>query len=219
MPPPSAGPPDRPSTVLLGGDAGGSHCTVVIGAADLTVLGRADGPAAAMKPGAAAASAAALVETARRAAGLAGVDLPAERAVIGAAGAGRPQEQAALAAALVRPGPATPAQVAALAPHVLTAAGEGDAVARRAVSDAARELVDLVAALERYFPDAGPIPVAMTGGVLRPQSPLLGAFGERLAAEVHRARLVRNMIDTPVGALKLAAEEQRDVKKRRKKKT
>src|SRR5947207_391118 len=68
MPPPSAGPPDRPSTVLLGGDAGGSHCTVVIGTADLKVLGRADGPAAAMKPGAAAASAAVLVETARRAA-------------------------------------------------------------------------------------------------------------------------------------------------------
>jgi len=102
MPPPSAGPPDRPSTVLLGGDAGGSHCTVVIGTADLKVLGRADGPAAAMKPGAAAASAAVLVETARRAAGLAGLDLPAERAVIGAAGAGRPQEQAELAAALVR---------------------------------------------------------------------------------------------------------------------
>ena len=324
MPPPSAGPPDRPSTVLLGGDAGGSHCTVVIGTADLKVLGRADGPAAAMKPGAAAASAAVLVETARRAAGLAGLDLPAERAVIGAAGAGRPQEQAELAAALVQTGlarqvrvvtdaeaslatafvggpgilvsagtgsiayardpggrlhssgghgwqvgdegggywlgrralaaaarahdgrgeattllarvlsalgvqhfgelvrwasTATPAQVAALAPQVLTAAGEGDAVARRALADAARELVDLVAALERYFPDAGPIPVAATGGVLRPQSPLLGAFGERLAAEVHRARLVLNLIDTPVGALKLAAEEQRDVEKRRGKET
>ena len=105
---------------------------------------------------------------------------------------------------------ATPAQVAALAPHVLTAAGEGDAVARRAVADAARELVDLVAALQRYFPDAGPIPVAATGGVLRPQSPLLEAFGERLAAEVHRARLVRNMIDTPLGALKLAAEGDKE---------
>src|SRR6266516_2424008 len=101
---PAASPPDRPSAVYLGGDAGGSHCTVVIGAADLTVLGRADGPAAAMKPGAAAASAAVLVETARLAAGLAGVDLPAERAVIGAAGAGRPREQAELAAALVQTG-------------------------------------------------------------------------------------------------------------------
>src|SRR5205823_14693528 len=99
MPPPSAGPPDRPSTVLLGGDAGGSHCTVVIGTADLKVLGRADGPAAAMKPGAAAASAAVLVETARRAAGLAGLGLPAEREVVGAAGAGLPQVPTRLATA------------------------------------------------------------------------------------------------------------------------
>src|SRR5438552_16880467 len=71
-------------------------------------LGRADGPAATMKPGAAAASAAVLDETARRAAGMAGLDLPAERAVIGAAGAGRPQEQAELAAALGRTGSARP---------------------------------------------------------------------------------------------------------------
>src|SRR5213594_1054343 len=142
MPPPSAvpspsdSPSVRPSAVLLGGDAGGSHCTVVIGAADLTVLGRADGPAAAMKPGAAAASAAVLVETARRAAGLAGVDLPAERAVIGAAGAGRPREQAELAAALVRTGLARQVRVvtdaeASLAtafaggPGILVSAGTG----------------------------------------------------------------------------------------------
>src|SRR6266536_683525 len=110
MPPPSAvpspsdSPSGRPSAVLLGGDAGGSHCTVVIGAADLKVLGRADGPAAAMKPGAAAASAAVLVETARRAAAQAGIELPAERAVVAAAGVGRAQEGAELEAALVQAG-------------------------------------------------------------------------------------------------------------------
>src|SRR5213596_4193790 len=39
---------------------------------------------------------------------------------------------------------ATPAQMAALAPHVLNAAREGEGVARHAVDDAARELVELV---------------------------------------------------------------------------
>src|SRR3989454_12563856 len=83
-------PPIRPSDIFLGADAGGSHSTVVIGTADLTILGRADGPPASMKPGGAAASAAVLGETARRAATQAGSDLPAARAGGGAAGAGGP---------------------------------------------------------------------------------------------------------------------------------
>src|SRR2546422_4409327 len=82
-----------PSAALLGADAGGSHSTVVIGTADLTILGRADGPGSAMKPGGAAASAVVLAETARRAASQAGIHLPVGRAVVGAAGAGRAQEQ------------------------------------------------------------------------------------------------------------------------------
>src|SRR5256712_13400867 len=82
----------RPSAVLLGADAGGSHSTVVIGTVDLTILGRADGPGAAMKPGGAAASAVVLAETARRAASQTGIDLPVDRAVVGAAGGGRPPE-------------------------------------------------------------------------------------------------------------------------------
>src|SRR2546422_10636499 len=78
-----------PSAALLGADAGGSHSTVVIGTADLTILGRADGPGSAMKPGGAAASAVVLAETARRAASQAGIHLPVGRAVVGAAGGGR----------------------------------------------------------------------------------------------------------------------------------
>ncbi len=101
---------------------------------------------------------------------------------------------------------ATPAQVAALAPHVLNAAREGEAVARGAVDDAARELVGLVVTLERHFPGAGPVPVALAGGLLLPQSPLTTAFRERLAAALKRARLVPNRIDPAVGALRLAAE-------------
>src|SRR5207249_10098852 len=91
------------SALLLGADAGGSHSTVVVGS-PTKILGRADGPGAAMRPGGAAKSAAVLAETARRAAVQARVDLPVERAVVGAAGAGRAQEQAELAAALVEAG-------------------------------------------------------------------------------------------------------------------
>src|SRR5207248_7323942 len=94
----------RQSDVFLGADAGGSHTTVVIGTADLTILGRADGPPAAMKPGGAPASAAVLSETGRRAAAQGGVDLPVERALVAAAGAGRAQERAELEAALAQAG-------------------------------------------------------------------------------------------------------------------
>lgn len=306
--PPDVSPVTTTPGVFLGADAGGSHSTVVIARADLTILGRADGPPSAMRPGGAAASAAVLVDTARRAATQAGIDLPVERAVVSAAGAGRAQEQAELADALVRAGlahsvrvmadgevalatafadgmgilvnagtgsiayargpdgqvhraggygwqlgdegggywlgrraldaaaraqdgrgegstllarllsalglqmfddlvrwtaTATPAQVAALAPHVLNAAREGEVVAQRAVDAAAAELVTLVTTLERHYPGAAPIPVATAGGLLL-APPLAAAFRDRLAATSKRARLVANRIDTPVGALRLA---------------
>ena len=299
----------RQSDVFLGADAGGSHTTVVIGTADLTILGRADGPPAAMKPGGAPASAAVLSETGRRAAAQGGVDLPVERALVAAAGAGRAQERAELEAALVQAGlarrvrvmadgevalstafadgagiivsagtgsiayardpagqlhraggygwqlgdegggywlgrraldvaaraqdgrgegstllarllaalglrtfddlvrwtaTASPAQVAALAPQVLNAAGEGEVVAQRVVEDAARELVALVVTLERHYPGTGPVPVATTGGLLVAHSPLADAFRRKLAAQSKRARPDKTRVDTPVGALRLA---------------
>ncbi len=308
--PRTAGPSDRQTAVSLGADAGGSHSAVVIGSPK-KILGRAEGPGAAMRPGGAAKSAAVLAETARRAAAQAGLNLPVERAVVGAAGAGRAQEQAELEAALVAAGvarrvqvladgevalatafgagpgilvtagtgsiayarnpagelhraggygwqlgdegggywlgrraldvaarshdgrgegstllarllgalglqhfddlvrwtaTATPAQMAALAPHVLNAAREGEGVARQAVDEAARELVELVAVLVRHFPGTEPVAVAIAGGLLLPQSPLTAAFRERLGVALKRARLVPDKIDAAVGALKLAAE-------------
>ena len=302
--------PAARATTLLGADAGGSHSTVVVALADQRVLGRAEGPGAAMRPGSAAASAAILAETARRAAVQAELALPVDRAAVGAAGAGRVQEQAELEAALRAAGvarrvkvladgevaltmafahgpgvvvtagtgsiayardaggavhraggygwqlgdegggywlgrsaldaaaraqdgrgegstllarllgalglqhfddlvrwtaTATPAQVASLAPHVLNAAREGEVVAQRAVADAARELVALVSALAAHCEGDGPIPVAITGGLLLPQSPLTTAFREQLARSVPRARLVPQRIDPAVGALALAA--------------
>ncbi|HEV2749374.1 MAG TPA: BadF/BadG/BcrA/BcrD ATPase family protein, partial [Gemmatimonadales bacterium] len=100
---------------------------------------------------------------------------------------------------------ATPSQVAALAPHVLNAAREGEVVARHAVDEAASELVQLVATLVRHFPDPQPIAVAVAGGLLLPHSPLAAAFRERLTTDVKRARLVPDRIDPAVGALRLAA--------------
>jgi len=60
--------------------------------------------------------------------------------------------------------------------------------------------------LGRHFPATDPIPVAITGGLLLPQSPLTAAFRERLAADFKRARLVPERIDAALGALKLAME-------------
>src|SRR3989454_4218804 len=111
----------RPS-VFLGGDAGGSHSAVAIGREDGTVLGRAEGPGAAMRPGGAAASAVVLADIARRAATQAAASLPVDRAVVGSAGAGRAQEQQELAAALVAAG-------IARAARVLAGAGGGPAPA------------------------------------------------------------------------------------------
>src|SRR3989454_7450117 len=118
----SAYPPNRLTTILLGADAGGSRSAVAIGREDGTVLGRAEGPGAAMRPGGAAASAVVLADIARRAATQAAASLPVDRAVVGAAGAGRAQEQQELAAALVAAGIARAARRLADAPGALAPA-------------------------------------------------------------------------------------------------
>ncbi|HWC74807.1 MAG TPA: BadF/BadG/BcrA/BcrD ATPase family protein [Gemmatimonadales bacterium] len=102
---------------------------------------------------------------------------------------------------------ATPAQVAALAPHVMNAAKEGETVAQRAVEEAAVELAHLVKILTRHFPGTAAIRVATAGGLLRVGSPLLDALRARLGADVPRARLedASASVDAPVGALRLAA--------------
>jgi N-acetylglucosamine kinase-like BadF-type ATPase len=103
---------------------------------------------------------------------------------------------------------ATPSQVAALAPHVLNAAAEGEAVAQRAVEAAAGELAQLVKILVRHFPGKDPIRVATAGGLLRIGSPLLAALRKRMTSDVPRARFRETSasVDAPVGALRLAAQ-------------
>src|SRR5207237_8455569 len=100
---------------------------------------------------------------------------------------------------------ATPAQMAALAPHVLNAAREGEGVARHAVDDAARELVELVEVLARHFPGTGPVSVAIAGGLLLPQSPPATAFREQLSAAPKRGLLGPAQLH-PAGAWSERAE-------------
>lgn len=110
----SLAPSDRPTVrapIYLGVDSGGSHTEVVLALADGTILARAEGPGAAMRPGGGAASAAVMADAARRAAASAGLALPADKAVVGAAGAGRTPERTDLAAALTAAGVARTADV------------------------------------------------------------------------------------------------------------
>jgi N-acetylglucosamine kinase-like BadF-type ATPase len=100
---------------------------------------------------------------------------------------------------------ATPSQVAALAPLLLAAAADGEAVARRVVTAAADELAALVQSLTRHLRGGTPITVAATGSLVSEGSPLLGALAQSLATHVPGARLVVGPVDTPAGALRLAA--------------
>lgn len=102
---------------------------------------------------------------------------------------------------------ATPAQIAALAPHVLNAAREGETVAQQIVAEAAAELSQLVRVLMRHFPEANAIKLATVGGLLRPGSPLLIALRANLATDLPRARISEGgaQVDAPAGALRLAA--------------
>jgi N-acetylglucosamine kinase-like BadF-type ATPase len=309
---PSNDPTVSRSPVFLGLDAGGSHTEAVLAAADGTILGRAEGPGAGMRPGGAAASAAVMADTARRAAASAGARLPAQRLVVGAAGAGRAPEQAELAAALVAAGVteaaevmgdgelallaafgggpgilvtagtgsiayardpagrlrraggfgwqmgdegggywlgrralaaagraqdgrddqstlptrllgalglkefddlvrwaalAAPAQIAALAPHLVSAATEGERAAQAAVRDAAAELTDHVVALRRRFPPDMTVDWAMGGGLLRPGSVLADALRAAVQQRELRLRFATAAIDPAAVAAGRAARE------------
>jgi glucosamine kinase len=301
----------RPAAVLLGVDVGGSHTAAVLARGDETILARAEGPGAALRPGGAVATAATVAEVVRRAAHVAGVALPANRAVIGCAGAGRALEQSELhdglaehglarrlyvttdgeialvaafgagtgifvnagtgsiayardrhgqlhraggygwqlgdegggywigrlalaAAARVHDRPheratllarvlseltlrdfedlvrwaaaASPAQIAALAPCVLDAARSGVIDAQRIVVTAARELGELVLGLLAGFPFDVPVPVAVGGALLRPDSPLRAALKEILLDAGARLQWIDAVVDAPMGAVRLAAE-------------
>jgi N-acetylglucosamine kinase-like BadF-type ATPase len=98
---------------------------------------------------------------------------------------------------------ASPAEVAALAPHVLAVAAAGDTLAQGIADYAARELSQLAICLVPKMDITPPIPVAVTGGLLGADQPLRKTLLAKLAEEP-----VFQPTDSPVdavaGALRLA---------------
>jgi N-acetylglucosamine kinase-like BadF-type ATPase len=84
--------------IVVGVDAGGTKTAAVVGDGH-TILGRADGPGGAIRPGRALMAASAIADTVRRALSASG-HLQAEVIVVGAAGAGRANEREELERAL-----------------------------------------------------------------------------------------------------------------------
>jgi len=292
---------------LIGADVGGTKTAVAV-SSDGQIVGRADGPGAAVRPGRALASASTIIEVVRRALSTAG-RVTGDVLVVGAAGAGREAERSELRTALrnenvasqvvvttdieialeaaFADGPgivvsagtgsiavgrdqagkrhriggygwqmgdegsgyaigraslgavsravdgrspptalsqrllqatrsadfeslirwaagASPAEVAALAPHVLAVAKEGDPLAQGIAEYAARELSQLAICLLPKMEFTPPIPVVLTGGLLTPDQPLRRALLAKLGEEP-AFRPSEAPVDAVAGALRLAA--------------
>jgi len=294
-------------SILIGADVGGTKTAVAV-ARDGDIIGRADGPGAAVRPGRALASASTIVEVVRRALSKAG-RLTGDVLVVGAAGAGRETERSELRTALrnenvashvmvttdieialanaFSEGPgivvsagtgsvavgrdqtgkqhriggygwqmgdegsgyaigraalgavsraqdgrspptalsdrvmqatrsadfdalvrwaagASPAEVAALAPHVLAVAAESDPLAQGIADYAARELSQLAICLLPRMELTPPVRVAVTGGLLSQDQPLRRALLSKLREEP-AFRPSDVPVDAVAGALLLAA--------------
>ena len=98
---------------------------------------------------------------------------------------------------------ASPAEVAALAPHVLEVAGAGDVVARGILDYAARELSQLAICLQPQLGERDKISVALAGGLLEASTPLRGVVLAKLAEHDHFT-VVDTPIDAALGALAIA---------------
>jgi glucosamine kinase len=99
---------------------------------------------------------------------------------------------------------ASPAEVAALAPHVLAVAAEGDPLAQGIADYAARELSQLAICLLPKMDLSPPVPVAITGGLLGPDQPLRRTLLAKLSEEPAFAP-TDTPVDSVAGALRLAA--------------
>lgn len=101
---------------------------------------------------------------------------------------------------------ASPAEVAAIAPHVLSVAAEGDALAQGVADYAARELSQLAICLLPMMEVEGKVGVAITGGLLGGDSPLR----KRVLAILSEAPALAPMetpVDAVLGALRIAERE------------
>jgi glucosamine kinase len=293
--------------ILIGADVGGTKTAVAV-SEDGKIVGRADGPGAAVRPGRALASASTIIEVVRRALSAAG-RLTGDVLLVGAAGAGRQPEREELRTALrtenlashvgvttdieialaaaFSDGPgivvsagtgsvavgrdrtgkqhriggygwqmgdegsgyaigraslgavsravdgrspntalsdrllratrsadfdslvrwaagASPAEVAALAPHVLEVAAQGDPLAQGIADYAARELSQLAICLLPKMDLTPPVKVAITGGLLGPDQPLRRTLLTKLSEE-SAFEPTDAPVDSVAGALRLAA--------------
>jgi len=99
---------------------------------------------------------------------------------------------------------ATPAEIAALAPHVLETAAGGDPLAQGILDYAARELSQLAICLLPVMDVEPPVGVALTGGLLSVDGPLRRSVLKRLGEEPG-LRTVEAPVDAVLGALRMAA--------------
>jgi N-acetylglucosamine kinase-like BadF-type ATPase len=103
---------------------------------------------------------------------------------------------------------ASPAEVAALAPHVLDVAAAGDVVARGILDYAARELSQLAICLQPRLGELDLISVALAGGLLEANTPLRRVVLAKLS-EHDRFTVVDAPIDAALGAIALARRESK----------
>ena len=99
---------------------------------------------------------------------------------------------------------ASPAEVAALAPHVLDVAAHGDILAQGIADYAARELTQLVICLIPKMDIEPPVGVAITGGLLSQDGPLRRSVLARFREEPGLTPL-EAPVDAVAGAIRLAA--------------
>ena len=98
---------------------------------------------------------------------------------------------------------ASPAEVAALAPHVLDVAAGGDPLAQGMADYAARELTQLAICLLPVMESDAPVGVAITGGLLSTEGPLRRSVLARLREEPGLTP-VEAPVDAVAGAIRLA---------------
>jgi len=99
---------------------------------------------------------------------------------------------------------ASPAEVAALAPHVVAVGAAGDPLAQGITDYAARELSQLAICLLPKMQLTPPVRVAVTGGLLSPDQPLRRALLAKLREEPS-FQPTEAPVDAVAGALMLAA--------------
>jgi N-acetylglucosamine kinase-like BadF-type ATPase len=94
--------------------------------------------------------------------------------------------------------------VAALAPEVLAAAEEGDAVAGSLVDASADDLATHVRALADRFPRDAPVGVAVGGSLLARSDDYRKRVIARIVADVPSAKIRPDTVDPVLGAIQLA---------------